>query len=329
MKGAAGPEANASSGPVHERNMTSTILCGDALEQLRTLPCDSVHTCVTSPPYFRHRDYGTDGQIGMEKTPEEYLARLIPVFREVRRVLRPDGTLWLNMGDSYAKEAHTPAESVNSGLPYGYSNYKKKDLLGIPWLLAFALRADGWYLRQDIVLEKKNCMPEGVRDRCTKCHEYLFLLSKSERYYFNADAVREPFVTPERKGERRSYPGGCSSSYDRRTGHLVQKGNFAGLPLNPNGRNKRDVWHVATGRSSGGHYAVFPQGMTEPCVLAGCPENGTVLDPFAGSGTAGVEALRLGRNFIGIEINPEYCRLAEQRISAVTVPFSEKKTPRG
>ena len=289
------------------------MLCGDAMEQLQRLKQDSVSCCITSPPYYGQRDYGIAGQIGLEDTPEEYLEKLVLVFREVRRVLCPDGTLWLNMGDSYAVRKHT-GNGESSPLN-ALCTYKRKDLLGIPWLLALRLRLDGWYLRQDIVLEKKNCMPEGVRDRCTKSHEYLFLLSKSEHYYFHADAIREPFTTSARKGKRRSYPKGFASSYDRQTGHVSQHGNFAGLPLNPLGRNKRDVWSVTTGNSRFGHYAVFPQGMVEPCILAGCPKDGIVLDPFAGSGSAGVEALRLNRNFLGIELNPAYCNLARERIS--------------
>lgn len=200
------------------------------MEQLRTLDAESVHTCVTSPPYFGLRDYGIKGQIGLEPTPQEYLERLVQVFREVRRVLRKDGTLWLVIGDSYCRK--------------NCRSLKNKDLLGIPWALAMALRTDGWYLRQDIIWHKPNAMPEGVRDRCTRSHEYIFLLSKSERYYFDADAIRESFITPTRSGERRSYPSGCASSFDLDAGHLPQRGNFAGLPLNPLGRNKRDVWTV-------------------------------------------------------------------------------------
>lgn len=297
--------------------MIAKIICGDALETLRSFLPDSVHICVTSPPYYGQRDYGADGQIGLEDTPEEYLEKLVQVFQEVRRVLRPDGTLWLNMGDCYAPGKHTGKGEANP--LYALLTCKRKDLVGMPWLLAFALRLDGWYLRQDIVLEKTNCMPEGVRDRCTKSHEYLFLLSKSERYYFDVDSIREPFVTPSRKGERRSYPKGCASNYDRQAGHLVQHGNFAGLPLNPLGRRKRDVWSVTTGMGSHGHYAVFPKGMVEPCILAGCPEGGIVLDPFAGSGTAGEAALKLKRDFIGIELNPAYCSLARERIAKLTV----------
>ena len=291
---------------------TEVLLCGDAAEQLRTLEPESVQTCITSPPYFNLRNYGTPGQIGMETTPEEYVQKLIQVFRAVRRVLRPDGTLWLNIGDSYAGSGKgRMADGTHYiGKPSKSSRYqgtaggilkkteiagcKPKDLIGITWMLAFALRADGWYLRQDIIWSKPNCMPESVKDRCTKSHEYIFLLSKSARYYFDADAIREPFTTPARAGERRSYR------------------------LNPAGRNKRDVWSVSTGASKLAHYATFPEKLYEPCILAGCPEGGAVLDPVRGSGTTGAVAKRLKRRFIGIEINPDYCRLAADRVASVS-----------
>lgn len=298
------------------------ILCGDAAEQLRTLDTDSVHCCVTSPPYFNLRDYGTPGQLGREATPEEYVEKLAAVFREVRRVLRPDGTLWLNLGDSYTSggrktrdfDPKLPARSV-ARRPRTPQGMKPKDLIGIPWMAAFALRADGWYLRQDIIWHKPNAMPESVKDRCTKSHEHIFLLSKSARYYFGADAIREPFATPPRAGERRSYRPGCASSFGLDRGHMEQRGNFAGLPLHPGGRNKRDVWTVSTSSFKGAHFAVFPESLVEPCVLAGCPEGGVVLDPFMGSGTTGVVAQRLGRRFVGIDINLDYCRMAAERIS--------------
>ena len=269
------------------------------MEQLRTLDMESVHTCVTSPPYFGLRDYGMKGQIGLEATVQEYLDQLVRVFQEVRRVLRQDGTVWLVIGDSYCRK---PCDSL-----------KHKDLLGIPWALAFALRMDGWHLRQDIIWHKPNAMPEGVRDRCTRSHEYIFLLSKSERYYFDADAIREPFTTPARSGERRSYRPGCASSFDLSAGHLSQRGNFAGLPLNPLGRNKRDVWTVPSSGFQGAHFAVFPEKLVGPCILAGSPSGGTVLDPFMGSGTTGAAAKRLGRSFIGIDLSPDYCAMAEKR----------------
>lgn len=312
---------------------TTVFLCGDVMEQLRMLPAESIQTCVTSPPYFNLRDYGTPNQIGMEATPEEYVHKLTQVFHEVQRVLRSDGTLWLNIGDCYAGsgKGRMADGTHHMGMPSKSSNYqgtaggilkktktagcKPKDLIGIPWLLAFALRADGWYLRQDIIWHKPNCMPESVRDRCTKSHEYIFLLSKSSRYYFDSDAIREPFTTPIRAGERRSYKPGCTSSFDMKDGHIEQRGNFAGLPLNPAGRNKRDVWSVNTKASKAAHFAVFPEKLIEPCILAGSPAGGVILDPFMGSGTTGTVAKRLGRRFVGIELNPEYCRMASERIS--------------
>ena len=301
-----------------------SIMCGDAMDQLSAMASDSVQCCVTSPPYFNLRDYGAPGQLGREASPGEYVEKLVKVFREVRRVLRPDGTLWLNIGDSYTsgnrknrgRDEKLPARTVgwHPPTPHGM---KPKDLMGIPWMVAFALRADGWYLRQDIIWHKPNAMPESVRDRCTRSHEYIFLLSKLEQYYFDADAIREPFVTPPRTGERRSYSPGCASSFDMERGHIGQHGNFAGLPLNPNGKNKRDVWAVSTSSFKGAHFAVFPEKLAEPCILAGCPKGGLVLDPFMGSGTTGVVAKRLGRGFIGIDINPDYCDMAADRIDAV------------
>jgi DNA modification methylase len=294
------------------------LLCGDALEQLRTLDPESIHTCVTSPPYYNLRDYGCVGQIGLEKTPEEYIIKLVEVFQEVRRVLRPDGTLWVNIGDSYATRAG-PQPPANTRNRYGHTrkkvpkNYKRKDLMGIPWHLAFALRADGWYLRQDIIWHKTNAMPESVRDRCTKAHEYIFLLSKSDHYYFDQKAIREPCGT---KGNARTFRGGGAytggqafqnSVYVERESH----GNSA----NSTGtRNRRSVWSIATGQFKAAHYATFPERLVEPCILAGCPEGGTVLDPFVGSGTTGVVAERLQRNFVGIEINPEYWKMAVERM---------------
>ena len=298
---------------------------GDALEQLKRLEPESVNTCVTSPPYYNLRDYGTPGQVGREKTPEEYINKLTEVFREVRRVLRPEGTLWVNIGDSYAaKPWALPCE------------YKGKDLIGVPWMLAFALRRDGWYLRQDIIWQKPNAMPESVRDRCTKSHEYIFLLSKAPRYYFDAEAISEPIAgsstkrylqnLENQKGSHRQ-PGksngpmkaalprfggekyGDSTEVNTRT----KSGNVYVPAMR---RNKRDVWTVGTANFKGAHLAVFPEKLIEPCILAGCPEGGTVLDPFAGSGTTGVVAKRLCRNFIGIEINAEYASMAADRIAA-------------
>lgn len=299
--------------------MAEIILTGDALEQLRHLPPESVHTCVTSPPYYNLREYGAAGQIGNEASVEEYLQSLVSVFREVRRVLRADGTLWVNMGDSYATRSGSqpPTNTRNScghTAKHTPRGYKYKDLIGVPWQLAFALRADGWYLRQDIIWNKSNCMPESVRDRCTKSHEYIFLLSKSERYYFDAAAISEPVTST--KGNARTFRGGGAYTGGRSHDNSAQvERESHGNRENQTGRrNKRDVWTVSTNGFRGAHFAVFPEKLIEPCILAGSPLGGTVLDPFAGSGTTGVVAKRLWRDFIGCEINPDYAQMATERI---------------
>ena len=303
--------------------MAEIILTGDALEQLRQLPPESVHTCVTSPPYYNLRDYGAAGQIGNEDSVEEYLQSLVSVFREVRRVLRADGTLWVNMGDSYATRSGSqpPTNTRNScghTAKHTPRGYKYKDLIGVPWQLAFALRADGWYLRQDIIWNKSNCMPESVRDRCTKSHEYIFLLSKSERYYFDAAAISEPVTSA--KGNARTFRGGGAYTGGRVHDNSAQvERESHGNRENQTGRrNKRDVWTVSTNGFRGAHFAVFPEKLIEPCILAGSPLGGTVLDPFTGSGTTGVVAKRLRRDFIGCEINPDYAQMAADRIAAAT-----------
>lgn len=308
----------------------SRLLLGDALEQLRTLPSESVHTCVTSPPYYNLRDYGIAGQIGNETSVEEYLQKLVRVFREVRRVLREDGTLWVNMGDSYATRSgkQPPTNTRNS---YGHTEkrtpqgYKYKDLIGVPWQLAFALREDGWYLRQDIVWYKTNAMPESVKDRCTKSHEYIFLLSKSERYYFNAAAIREPVTSI--KGNARTFRGGGTyvggQSYSNSA--CVERKSHGNCENQAGYRNKRDVWLVSTTGFRGAHFAVFPEKLIEPCVVAGCPESGIVLDPFMGSGTTGVVAKRLGREFIGIDLNSEYVEISANRIKMEGTNYAENR----
>ncbi len=355
---------------------------GDALTVLKSLPDGCVDCCVTSPPYFGLRDYGTasweggdpacdhrqetahqkqgetsqrkgranaeaqrnenfrnvcgkcgalrvDPQIGLEPTPEAFVEKLVEVFREVRRVLRETGTLWLNLGDSYCTRpngsigASTLEGSHHNALEYRLAHglrsrgralsggTKHKDLLGIPWMVAFALRADGWYLRQDIIWHKPNPMPESVTDRCTKAHEYLFLLAKSDRYYFDSQAMQEPSVHPrgpgnikpikrlpgEREGENANVRGALHEIGPRET------------------RNKRSVWTVTTRPFKGAHFATFPPSLIEPCILAGCPADGLVLDPFTGSGTTGAVAVQHGRHFLGIELNPEYARMAEARIT--------------
>lgn len=304
--------------------MSEIILLGDAVEQLRTLEPESVNTCVTSPPYYNLRNYGVPGQIGMEDTPEDYIERLVQVFREVRRVLRPDGTLWVNIGDSYAtrSSAKPPTNTRNTNghtEKHTPSGYKYKDLIGVPWLLAFALRADGWYLRQDIIWNKPNAMPESVKNRCTKSHEYIFLLSKSEKYYFDSHAIREPCsrVTIEdfKKRKNLENKGGKPGTFGAEARPDLYRSRADYIPKDFM-RNKRDVWTINTGGFRGAHFAVYPEKLVEPCILAGCPAGGTVLDPFTGSGTTGVAAKRLGRNFVETEINPEYWAMATERIAS-------------
>lgn len=315
------------------------IITGDALESLRQIPDCCVSTCVTSPPYFGLRNYDVTGQIGLEPTPEEYVEKLVEVFREVRRVLKDDATLWINIGDSYATRSgnQAPTNTRNScghtakKVPNGY---KYKDLIGIPWLLAFALRSDGWYLRQDIIWQKTNCMPESVRDRCTKSHEYIFLLSKKPRYYFDAEAISEPIAGSSskryiqnieaQKGSDRQLGktngsmkaalprfGGGKYGDNMREENRTKSGREYVPTLR---RNKRDVWAVSTSGFKGAHFATFPEKLVQPCVLAGSRPGDIVLDPFTGSGTTGVVAVRNGRDFIGIEINPSYSKMSEQRI---------------
>ena len=276
---------------------TARVLVGDVRQRLAELPDCSVQTCVTSPPYWGLRDYGHDGQIGLEQTPDEYVAELVEVFREVRRVLADDGTLWLNLGDSY-----NGAAPNRSGQHGGVAGLKPKDLVGIPWRVAFALQADGWWLRQDIIWSKPNPMPESVTDRCTKAHEYVFLLTKSARYFYDSVAISEigagRLDLGRMKYEGRTNPGGWADNGRR----------------DEAGRNKRSVWTIATKPYGGAHFAVMPEALAEPCILAGSRLGDLVLDPFTGSGTVGVVALRHDRDFIGTELNPEYAALAEARI---------------
>lgn len=296
----------------------NSIITGDSLEVLRGMEDESVDMCVTSPPYYGLRDYGTDGQIGLEQSPEEYVEKLVQIFREVRRVLKPDGTLWLNLGDSYATSSgdQPPRNTRNSkghtakSVPAGY---KRKDLIGIPWMVAFALRADGWYLRQDIIWHKPNAMPESVRDRCTKSHEYIFLLSKSPKYYFDAGAIREPCG---KKGNAKTFRGGGAYTGGRsfQNSTRAERQSHGNAANKAGSRNKRSVWTIATAQFKAAHYATFPVKLVRPCILAGCRPGGIVLDPFIGSGTTGVVAIEESRNYIGIEINPEYAAMATERI---------------
>lgn len=284
-----------------------TILTGDSLVVLKNLPDSSVHCCVTSPPYFGLRDYEAKGQIGRESTPEEYINRLVAVFREVRRILRPDGTFWLNMADTYCKHTRQGA--------------KTKDMLGMPWRLALALREDGWYLRSDIIWVKENAVPESVRDRCTRCHEHVFQLTKSKRYYFDPMAIAEPLApaTIKRMKRGRTETHKYSTAIPGQTVQGINLPREAGsIPEDkiPTHRNKRDVWVINTVPYSGAHFAVFPPKLAETCILAGCPTQGIVLDPFFGSGTTGMVAAQNDRHYIGIDINPQFCELAKARISA-------------
>jgi DNA modification methylase len=371
---------------VRAQGPTWRIIEGDCRDTLASLDAGSVQTCVTSPPFFGLRDYGTgrwdggdpacdhrkknpavdarastlgpnrtglaesntayqhgkaftdacgkcgarrvDRQIGLEPTPDEFVAALVGVFREVRRVLADDGTVWLNLGDSYASHdpgGRRPGEFLNPGGrqpmnegaqarnragTYRPNGVKAKDLIGIPWMVAFALRADGWFLRSDIIWAKPNPMPESVTDRPTKAHEYLFLLSKSARYFYDAAAIREDASSHLRQNSLRDDWGPKAEQIDR-TWHGPPKDRYD----EPN-RNKRSVWTVATQPFPGAHFATFPPKLIEPCILAGCPEGGMVLDPFAGAGTTGMVALRHGRSFVGCELSPEYVRLARDRIIA-------------
>lgn len=326
------------------------IHIGDCIDVMRRLEAGSVQTCVTSPPYFGLRDYGHDGQIGLESTPEAFVGKLVEVFRDVHRLLRDDGTLWLNLGDSYAgtggqgpqtgeamKGRSRQRDTVTTAARVRGPDLKPKDLVGIPWRVAFALQADGWYLRQDIIWSKPNPMPESVRDRCTKAHEYLFLLSKSPRYYFDAEAISEPLAesSVERLGQPTlaqqagsdRVPGKTNgamkavgprfggSKYGDGTSEQSRTKSGNEWTSNETGRrNKRSVWNVSTKPFREAHFAIFPEELIEPCILAGSRAGDTVLDPFMGAGTTAVVASRLGRQYVGAELNPDYAAIAERRL---------------
>lgn len=316
--------------------MAVKILTGDCIESMKTLEDKSIHTCVTSPPYYGLRDYGNEAQIGLEETPEEYVQKMVEVFREVKRVLRDDGTLWLNIGDSYNGSGGAGGDYNKGGLKEGQPKYpgrnipslKPKDLIGIPWMLAFALRADGWYLRQDIIWHKPNSMPESVKDRCTKAHEYIFLLSKSSQYFYDHEVIKEPLAAASiGRAERKQSlmdRAGVGTIGKQASGGFNPKHGYAGLALGRNGktgydldsgsRNKRSVWTITTKPFKGAHFATFPPDLIEPCILAGSPIGGTVLDPFGGSGTTACVAIEHGRSAVLCELNPDYVVLAEQRI---------------
>jgi DNA modification methylase len=321
--------------------MSVRILVGDNRARLRELPDQSVQMCVTSPPYFGLRDYGHDGQIGLEATPDAFVAELVNVFREVKRVLRDDGTLWLNLGDSYAAMRDSKATPdtlrgdsdgtlVESGKAANRNpanlraaGLKHKDLIGIPWRVAFALQADGWYLRSDIIWHKPNPMPESVTDRPTKSHEYIFLLTKSERYYYDADAIAEPAINVNMPGRnmtdtRETYGdqnGGNSGLRD-----LKQRYKDGDWPAT---RNRRSVWTVPTSPYKGAHFATFPPDLIEPCIKAGSKEGDVVLDPFGGAGTTGLVADRLGRSSVLCELNPTYAQMAADRITQDNPMFTQ------
>ena len=334
-------------------------MLGDCAQTLKEIPDNSVQCCVTSPPYFGLRDYGHDDQIGLEKTPEEYIAKLVNIFREVRRVLKDDGVLWVNIGDSYAgsqkgigadgKVYGGEKQRTNNGsisimerpLKASEIGLKSKDLIGIPWMLAFALRADGWYLRQDIIWNKPNPMPESVKDRCTKAHEYIFLLSKSQKYFFDAEAISEPITDSsairllqniaEQEGSSRvpgktngnmkavvrkdfdSSMGGGGTTFVGHSGYRKADGTLIVKPT----RNRRSVWTVTTKPYKGAHFATFPPELIEPCILAGSKPGDTILDPFGGSGTTAGVAIKHGRKTILCELNSDYRHLMVERIEKI------------
>lgn len=300
------------------------------MEALKKLPDGSIHCCVTSPPYYALRDYGVDGQIGREATPRQYIERLSGVFAEVYRVLRNDGTLWLNIADTYCGtgnkgnlwEPENPdgRNGQKVSLAQRVAGCKQKDMLGIPWMLAFALRDRGWYLRNDIIWQKGNAMPENVKDRLTRSYEHIFLLTKSRKYYFDALAIAQPIAadTARRymagRGNGHKYAGTVPGQEGIQKINRPRKpGDIKESDISPY-RNCRDVWLINTVSYRGGHYAAYPPKLAERCILAGCPVGGIVLDPFFGSGTTGLVAAENGREYIGIELNAEYCGLAEKRI---------------
>lgn len=295
------------------------IYCGDSLEILKGLPDGCVRCCVTSPPYFAVRDYGVEGQIGLEGTVDAYLERLVAVFREVRRVLTKDGSLWANIADTYSSGAMTGAKGPNSSTGHNKAQheiavpivrkpppgFKRKELLMVPARLAMALSADGWYLRQDLIWHKPNVFPESVKDRCTRSHEYIFLLTKSERYFYNSDAIKEDAVRGHagsdfRKGKTAIHQMNRMSLYER-----VDDGK----------RNKRSVWSINTQPLKTAHFATFPEKLVEPCILAGSQSGDLILDPFMGAGTVALVAKKLGRDYIGVELNPGYIEIANQRLA--------------
>lgn len=329
------------------------IIHGDCLESMKALVGlgleGTIDCCVTSPPYWGLRDYGVEGQLGLEKTPGEFIEKMVIVFEAVKKLLKPTGTLWLNMGDCYAttggagwqgkhgaraNRTHSQRNLKKSFRP-GLTGIKPKDLCGIPWRVAFALQDAGWYLRQDIIWSKPSPMPESVGDRCTKSHEYIFLLAKSSKYYFDAEAIKEPaecaatdkWASGWAKEGSHTAISHQTVKYHPKLRDSAEKGSFNGKHGDAafravrETRNKRSVWTVVSQPFTDAHFATFPPKLIEPCILAGCPRGGTVLDPFFGAGTTGLVALQNSREFIGIELNPEYIKIAERRLKqADTTP---------
>ena len=319
---------------------TNKIICGDALETLKNFPNESINCCITSPPYYGLRDYHKKEQIGREKTVEEYLERLVAVFREVRRILKKDGTCFVVIGDSYAgtsskKEQRDPKypkgrNGQNSSITQKMLGYKSKDLMGIPWRLALALREDGWYLRSDIIWHKENAMPEACRDRPTRSYEHVFLLSKSPKYYYDYEQMSEPMKEVSKKRYVRGrkpdnkYLKENSGAKLQKINEARKYGEYKGDNI-PQFRNKRDIWTINTTSFRGNHYAAFPPKLVEICMLAGCSKGGVILDPFIGSGTVGFVALMQDRNYIGIELNEEYVNLARKRIKTEVKKLGKEK----
>ena len=304
-------------------NNKATIYVGDVLTGIKNIEDGSVQCCITSPPYWGLRDYGHDDQIGLESTPEQYVNNMVAVFREVWRILSDDGVLWLNLGDSYAGNSSRASNNGRAGFgteregvfAKSGNGLKPKDLVGIPWRVAFALQQDGWYLRQDIIWHKPNPMPESVTDRCTKAHEYVFLLSKSQRYFFDNKAIAEEATTTA-TGHRF---GGSKYGDSEDEFHRTKGATYT----HTGERNKRDVWTIPTKPFKGAHFAVMPEALVIPCLLAGSKIGDLIFDPFTGSGTVGAVAMQHQRNFVGTELNPEFAAIAEQRIQEANMLFSE------
>ena len=321
---------------------TNKIYQGDSLKVLETFLDEYIDCVVTSPPYWGLRDYGVENQIGLEKTPEEYVGKMTVLFREIKRVLKPSGTVWLNLGDSYVGGGRGNDKKYGQGRDdqpksfKGNGNLKTKDLVGIPWRVAFSLQADGWYLRQDIIWHKPNPMPESVKDRCTKAHEYIFLLTKSPKYFFDSDAIAEEATgydgrkDTKYKGGKKDMAGGPHERWRKRKAADTNYGtngngfkNHSGYDIleNPYIRNKRSIWTVPTKPFSEAHFAVYPPELIAPCIKAGCPVGGIVLDPFMGAGTTAYVARKLGREYIGIELNQDYIEIANRRLQQNELPF--------